>query len=94
MAVVGPKTVRHIAQLARLDLPEDRLAAMADDLSAILAHMESISDFTVDPAARDAGPPTHGRSDEITLPTGEGAHLIQSPTDAGEVMVPQVKDAS
>jgi aspartyl-tRNA(Asn)/glutamyl-tRNA(Gln) amidotransferase subunit C len=34
--------VRHIASLARLDVSEERLAALAGELNAILAHMEEL----------------------------------------------------
>ena len=63
--------VRHVAELARLGLDEDRVRALVRELNGILVHMEALS--SVDPAAYehlgdsrqtasplrpDAGPPT------------------------------------
>ncbi len=39
---VTPDDVRHVAGLARLALPEDRLARYVDELNGILAHMEAL----------------------------------------------------
>ena len=92
MAKVGPKTVRHIAQLAQLELSEDQLEQAAVELSAILDHMAAISDFEVTAENRDAGPEPRRRVDTPAAHTS--AHLIQAPTKGTEVSVPQVKDAS
>jgi len=92
MAKVGPKTVRHIAQLAQLELSEDRLEQAAIELTAILDHMAAISDFEVKAEAVDAGPVPRRRTDTPAEHTS--AHLIQAPTKGTEVAVPQVKDAS
>jgi Asp-tRNA(Asn)/Glu-tRNA(Gln) amidotransferase C subunit len=92
MGAVDTQTVRHIAQLAQLDLPEERLQQTADELSDILAHMATISDFVVSDEARDSGAEPRRRSDETVL--GPVTHLVQGPTVGTEVAVPQVKDAS
>jgi len=89
---VGPETVRHIAQLARLELPEDRLAEVAVELSAILAHMDAIASFQLGAAARDDGPRPQRRPD--TPVDFSDSSLVQAPTEGTEVLVPQVKDAS
>lgn len=39
---VTPDDVRHVAQLARLDIPEAALATYVDQLNGILAHMEEL----------------------------------------------------
>jgi aspartyl-tRNA(Asn)/glutamyl-tRNA(Gln) amidotransferase subunit C len=41
MAVTS-EDVRHVAQLARLGLPEDQLAAYVEQLNGILAHMDAL----------------------------------------------------
>jgi aspartyl/glutamyl-tRNA(Asn/Gln) amidotransferase C subunit len=92
MGAVDPQTVRHIAQLAQLDLPEERLQQTADELSEILAHMATISEFAVSQEARDSGAKPRRRSDEPVQ--GPNTHLVQAPTVGTEVAVPQVKDAS
>lgn len=39
---VGPDDVRAVASLARVGVPDDRLAALARELSGILDHMEAL----------------------------------------------------
>ncbi len=39
---VTPDDVRHVAQLARLDIPEAQLATYVEQLNGILAHMEEL----------------------------------------------------
>ncbi len=39
---VTPDDVRHVAQLARLEIPEAELATYVDQLNGILAHMEEL----------------------------------------------------
>ena len=89
---VAPDLVRHIAKLAHLDLAEDRIGTMAEDLSQILSHMDAIAAFEVDPGVQDAGPPPKRRPDTVS-PTATD-HLVQRASESGEVLVPQVKDAS
>jgi aspartyl-tRNA(Asn)/glutamyl-tRNA(Gln) amidotransferase subunit C len=52
---VSPTDVRHIAALARLDIPVQDLAALAAELSGILRHMEALA--KVDTSDVD---PVHG----------------------------------
>ena len=92
MSKVGPQTVRHIAQLAQLELAEDRLEQAADELSAILKHMAEIAEFEVNAAPAEAGPTPRRRADRPQLFPAD--HLVQAPTQGTEVVVPQVKDAS
>jgi aspartyl-tRNA(Asn)/glutamyl-tRNA(Gln) amidotransferase subunit C len=39
--------VRHIAALARLGVPEDRLPVLAKELSGILAHMDVLQSVSI-----------------------------------------------
>jgi len=56
---VNAALVRQVARLARLDLSEAEVAAMAPQLARILAHVESVA--TVDVAGHDpAGIPAVG----------------------------------
>jgi len=89
---VDPDLVRHIATLARLDLSEAQMGPMAEDLSQILRHMDAIAAFETSQGARDDGPAPRRRPD--TARQADTDHLIQGPTESGEVLVPQVKDAS
>jgi aspartyl-tRNA(Asn)/glutamyl-tRNA(Gln) amidotransferase subunit C len=45
--------VRHIAALARLGVPDDRLPALANELSQILDHMSVLQSVTVAPTQKD-----------------------------------------
>jgi aspartyl-tRNA(Asn)/glutamyl-tRNA(Gln) amidotransferase subunit C len=40
--------VRHIAALARLGVPDDRMPVLAKELSAILGHMDVLQSVNVD----------------------------------------------
>jgi aspartyl-tRNA(Asn)/glutamyl-tRNA(Gln) amidotransferase subunit C len=46
---VSEDDVRHVAELARLGLDDDRVEALVRELNGILVHMEALS--SVDPAA-------------------------------------------
>lgn len=60
---VTPDDVRHVAQLARLGLPDDQLARYVDQLNGILAHMDALQ-----------GVPSSGAADEA-LATAEPMRL-------------------
>jgi aspartyl-tRNA(Asn)/glutamyl-tRNA(Gln) amidotransferase subunit C len=45
---VDEKTVRRVARLARLAVPEDRLAPMAGELNRILAWVEQLNEIDTD----------------------------------------------
>ena len=48
--------VRHVAALARLRFPEDRLEALARELSGILGHMAQLAAAPAAPDAPEAPP--------------------------------------
>lgn len=41
---VSPETVRHVAELARIDLTDDELQRHADEFATILDHFETLDD--------------------------------------------------
>lgn len=45
---IADKDVRHIATLARLDLPDDRLALFSTQLGSILGYVQRIMSVNVD----------------------------------------------
>jgi len=45
---IDENTVRKVARLARLALPEERVAPMAQDLSAIMAWIEQLNEVDVE----------------------------------------------
>lgn len=90
---VTPDVVRHVARLARLELPEHRTLALAGDLSAILDYADQLGavpglDLGVVSCAPDA--PLPRRSDEVE--PSAGARLVALAADrvGDEVRVPNV----
>jgi aspartyl-tRNA(Asn)/glutamyl-tRNA(Gln) amidotransferase subunit C len=53
--MIDREQVLHVARLARLELSDDEVAAMAGELSKILEHIEKISALDLD----DVAPTTH-----------------------------------
>lgn len=45
---IDEKTVRKVAKLARLALPEDRVAPMAAELNGIMAWIEQLNEVDID----------------------------------------------
>lgn len=86
MAHISAEDVRKVAQLARLDLPEERIATYTGQLERILdyvAHLEAVDTEGVPPTTRavevvnvtraDAVEPTPVREDLLNLaPQREG----------------------
>ena len=62
-------TVREIARLARIDVPEQGLDAMVGDLTGILAWVEALNELdtaTVEPLANVTGHDLPARADTVT----------------------------
>ena len=51
---VSKDDVRHIAGLARLGVPDDRLGTLVDELNGILAHMEVLQKVQTSGASAEA----------------------------------------
>src|SRR5436190_3468056 len=49
--MIDREQVLHVARLARLELTEDEVARMSDELSAVLGHIEKISELDLDGVA-------------------------------------------
>jgi aspartyl-tRNA(Asn)/glutamyl-tRNA(Gln) amidotransferase subunit C len=45
---IDEKTVRKVAKLARLALPEDRVKPMADELNGIMAWIEQLNEVEIE----------------------------------------------
>ena len=66
---VDTSTVSRIARLARIDVPESRLAPMAAELSGILEWIEQLNEVdtgSVEPLASVTGHALPMREDEVT----------------------------
>ncbi|MEY3020323.1 MAG: hypothetical protein RLZZ272_1307 [Actinomycetota bacterium] len=88
--------VRHVARLARLALPDEEIAALAPQLSAILAYAEQVREV----AADEVEPTTHPlgltdvlRADVRTPSTERDAILAGAPDpEEGRFAVPRIVD--
>jgi Asp-tRNA(Asn)/Glu-tRNA(Gln) amidotransferase C subunit len=89
---VDTDTVREMAGLARLSLPEARLAEIAQEMGAILDFMGAIKAIDGGPA-----PPRPDACRRVDIATAsDGSALITTATEhvEGQVVVPPIKDAS
>ena len=88
---VSADDVRHVAELARIGVPEERIAALVAELNGILAHMEILAKVQSDGAAADAEAARPGmtlRADEgpcvrLEHPISECAPAARAPDGAG-----------
>ena len=91
---VDAATVRHVASLARLTVPDERVDALADELSDILAHMAEISAWAPGPPSATSASQTTPRRADVPTPREDGPALVARAADCreGEVCVPPVID--
>lgn len=91
---VDQATVRRIAKLARIKVPEAEVAGLQGELNAILAFVETLSEVDVDgvePMTSVMPMPMKKRTDEVT--DGEIPDLVTRNAPASEdhfFMVPKV----
>ena len=91
---VDTKTVAHIAHLARLRLPEEKLAPMAGELNQLIAWVEQLAEVNTD----DVPPLTsvvHARlpkRDDVVTDGGKRDDVLANAPDAqnGFFAVPKV----
>ena len=89
---VDTDTVREMASLARLSLPDARLTEIAQEMGAILDFMGTIKAIDGEPA-----PPRPAACRRVDVAkASDGAVLITEATEhvEGQVVVPPIKDAS
>ncbi len=91
---VDQATVRRIAKLARIKVPDDEVASLQGELNAILAFVETLSEVDVEgvePMTSVMPMPMKKRTDEVT--DGEIPDLVTRNAPATEdhfFMVPKV----
>lgn len=91
---VSEDDVRHIATLARLGLEPGRIALLARELNAILAHMDTIAAASADDIADPAAAASASAAPVAFLPTplrSDGRMPHQS-IDAPEAFAPSMRD--
>jgi len=85
--------VRHIAQLARLDLSDGEVAAMRDELATIVDYVEQLADVDttdVEPVANVAGLSNVTRPDTVGEMFSPAAVLAHAPkTNQFAFLVPK-----
>lgn len=91
---IDEKTVRKVAHLARLSLPEPRVAPLAGELNAILAWIEQLNEVNVDgveamASAVDVKLPMR---DDVVTDGGDPARVLANApkTEDGFFIVPKV----
>ena len=89
---VEPATVREMAKLARLAVPDERIDAVASEMDRILNFMGEIARW--DGGEADDGPPTARRPDNPTPPATDGLMPSKHLDETGSVIVPPIKGAS
>jgi len=89
---VDTDTVRQMAKLARLEVGDEDVHALASEMGAILDFMGAIAQWEGETGP--VGPSTARRPDVISDP--RGAELIEVAADHehGQVVVPPIKGAS
>jgi aspartyl-tRNA(Asn)/glutamyl-tRNA(Gln) amidotransferase subunit C len=83
-------TVRKVAKLARIGLPEDRLEALADELSAILGWIEQLNEVDtegVEPMTSAVRTPLPMREDVVTEGGDPAKVLANAPRTANNYFV-------
>ncbi len=91
---VDKKTVQKIAHLARIALPEDKVAPMTDELNGIIEWIEQLAEVDtkgVEPMTSAAPTTLHWREDVVT--EGDNAENIlknASESEFGFFTVPKV----
>jgi aspartyl-tRNA(Asn)/glutamyl-tRNA(Gln) amidotransferase subunit C len=91
---IDEKTVRKTARLARLALPDERVAAMAAELSGILAWIEQLNEVDIEgvepmTSAVEASLPM--REDKVTEGDDPARVLANAPkAEHGFFVVPKV----
>jgi aspartyl-tRNA(Asn)/glutamyl-tRNA(Gln) amidotransferase subunit C len=91
---IDEATVRKVAHLARLALPEERVPVMAQELNAILAWIEQLQEVDVEgvaPMASAVDVALPQRADEVTDGGNADRVLANAPkAEDGFFVVPKV----
>jgi aspartyl-tRNA(Asn)/glutamyl-tRNA(Gln) amidotransferase subunit C len=91
---IDENTVRKVAKLARLELPEERVAPMAKELSGIMAWIEQLNEVDiegVDPMTSAVAARLPLRDDVVTDGNAPQRILANAPrSEDGFFVVPKV----
>lgn len=90
---VSTDVVRHVARLARLSVPDERLDGLARDLSAILDYADQlggVSGLDLSVASEASEAPLPRRADAVEAPMGVALVALAADRVGDEVRVPNV----
>ena len=94
MTSINPEDVRQVARLARLELPEERLAAFTGQLESILdfvSHLQSINTDGIPPTTRAVEVVNVSREDTVAGTSVREALLDEAPQRQGDFFhVPRI----
>jgi aspartyl-tRNA(Asn)/glutamyl-tRNA(Gln) amidotransferase subunit C len=90
---VGEKEVRHVAQLARLEVDDGEVAALVEHFNTILGYFERLKEVDTSSVADvlDNAEVTPWRDDEVRIWENRDEALAQAPDRDGDYFrVPQI----
>ena len=91
---VDPKTVRRVAKLARIDVPEKDLKPLAGELNGILAWVEQLNEVDIDGVEpmTSVTPMRLKRRADVVTDGGDSGRALQNAPEAKEgfFVVPKV----
>ncbi len=90
MGTINRDDVRHVARLARLALPEERIATITGQLESILdyvSHLQSIDTTDVPPTTRAVEVVNVMRADQPQATAVRDELLNQAPQREGDLLV-------
>ncbi|MEG0091961.1 MAG: Asp-tRNA(Asn)/Glu-tRNA(Gln) amidotransferase subunit GatC [Oscillospiraceae bacterium] len=85
--------IKHIAKLARLSIPEDKVAKFESEMVDIIKMVENLPELPAGGALVDVNNTMELRKDEIVPSCSRADMLMNSPkTAAGCILIPRVVD--
>ncbi len=97
MNSINAEDVRRVAQLARLDLPEECMGTLTSQLESILgyvSHLQTIDTTDIPPTTRALEVVNVTREDQVVLTCPREGLLNQAPQREGDLLrVPRILSA-
>ena len=85
--------IKHIAKLAKLSIPDDKVDKFQKEMSSIIDMVEQLPDISLDGALLDPEDTMELREDEVKPSSPRDEMLANAPrTDAGCLLIPKVVD--
>ena len=85
--------IKHIAKLAKLSIPDDKVEKFQKEMSGIIDMVEQLPDISLDGALLDPEDTMELREDEVKHSSPRDEMLANAPrTAAGCLLIPKVVD--